>query len=99
MSIGAGSDLYNEIVIRGNSPGGVLWRLEGIEIPNPNHFGSMGNSGGAISMLSSSTLNNSDFYTGAFPAEFGNATSGIFDLNMRSGNNEKRESAIMVGAL
>lgn len=99
VSIGAGSDLYNEIVIRGNSPGGVLWRLEGIEIPNPNHFGSMGNSGGAISMLSSSTLNNSDFYTGAFPAEFGNATSGIFDLNMRSGNNEKRESAIMVGAL
>jgi len=99
VSIGAGSDLFNEIVIRGNSPGGVLWRLEGIEIPNPNHFGSMGNSGGAISMLSSSTLNNSDFYTGAFPAEFGNATSGVFDLNMRSGNNQKRESAFMIGAL
>lgn len=99
VSIGAGSDLFNEIVIRGNSPGGVLWRLEGIEIPNPNHFGSMGNSGGAISMLSSSTLNNSDFYTGAFPAEFGNATSGVFDLNMRSGNNEKRESSVMLGAL
>jgi len=99
VSIGAGSDLFNEIVIRGNSPAGVLWRLEGIEIPNPNHFGSMGNSGGAISMLSSSTLNNSDFYTGAFPAEFGNATSGVFDLNMRSGNNEKRESAVMIGAL
>ena len=99
VSIGAGSDLFNEIVIRGNSPGGVLWRLEGIEIPNPNHFGSMGNSGGAISMLSSSTLNNSDFYTGAFPAEFGNATSGVFDLNMRSGNNEKRESSFMLGAL
>lgn len=99
VSIGSGSDLYNEIVIRGNSPSGVLWRLEGIEIPNPNHFGSMGNSGGAISMLSSSTLNNSDFYTGAFPAEFGNATSGVFDLNMRSGNNEKRESSFMLGAL
>ena len=99
VSIGAGSDLFNEIVIRGNSPSGVLWRLEGIEIPNPNHFGQMGNSGGAISMLSSSTLSNSDFYTGAFPAEFGNATSGVFDLNMRNGNNEQREFSFMVGAL
>lgn len=96
---GGSSDLYNEIIVRGNSPRGVLWRLEGIEIPNPNHFASMGNSGGAISMLSSSTLSNSDFYTGAFPAEFGNATSGVFDLNMRNGNNEKREYAFMFGAL
>lgn len=99
VSTGSGYDLYNQIVIRGNSPSGILWRLEGIEIPNPNHFGSMGNSGGAISMLSSTTLNNSDFYTGAFPAEFGNATSGVFDLNMRSGNNQKRENSIMIGAL
>lgn len=99
VSIGAGADLFNEIIIRGNSPGGVLWRLEGIEIPNPNHFGQLGNSGGAISMLSSSTLSNSDFYTGAFPAEFGNATAGVFDLNMRNGNNQKREFAFMFGAL
>lgn len=96
---GGSSDLYNEIIVRGNSPRGVLWRLEGIEIPNPNHFGGMGNSGGAISMLSSSTLSNSDFYTGAFPSEFGNATSGVFDLNMRNGNNEKQEYAFMFGAL
>ncbi len=96
---GGSSDLFNEIIVRGNSPRGVMWRLEGIEIPNPNHFGSMGNSGGAISMLSSSTLSNSDFYTGAFPSEFGNATSGVFDLNMRKGNNEKNEYAFMFGAL
>ena len=99
VSASGGDDLLNEIVVRGNSPRGVLWRLEGIEIPNPNHFGSMGNSGGGISMLSSSTLSNSDFYTGAFPSEFGNATSGVFDLNMRKGNNEKREYALMVGIL
>lgn len=99
VSIGAGSDLYNEIVIRGNSPSGVLWRLEGVEIPNPNHFSTMGNSGGAISMLSSSTLTNSDFYTGAFPSEFGNALSGVFDLSMRTGNNENREYSFMLGAL
>lgn len=99
VAAGGGEDLFNEIIIRGNSPRGVLWRLEGVEIPNPNHFGQMGNSGGAISMLSSSTLANSDFYTGAFPAEFGNAISGVFDLNMRNGNNEKREYAFMLGAL
>lgn len=95
----AGDDLANEISIRGNSPKGIMWRLEGIEVPNPNHFGSAGGSGGGISMLSSSTLATSDFYTGAFPAEFGNATSGVFDMKLRNGNNEKREHAIMVGAL
>jgi len=58
VATGASDDLFNEIIIRGNSPSGVLWRLEGIEIPNPNHFGDIGNSGGAISMLSSSTLSN-----------------------------------------
>ena len=99
VATGGGEDILNEIVIRGNSPRGVLWRLEGIEIPNPNHFGSLGNSGGGISMLSSSTLSNSDFYTGAFPAEFGNALSGVFDLNMRNGNNEQREYSVMFGAL
>lgn len=99
VSTGGSDDLFNEIIIRGNSPSGVLWRLEGIEIPNPNHFGNLGSSGGAISMLSSTTLSNSDFYTGAFPAEFGNATSGAFDLSMRNGNNEKRERSFMAGAL
>ncbi len=99
VSVGAGSDLYNEIVVRGNSSAGILWRLEGIEVPNPNHFGELGSSGGAVSMLSSTTLSNSDFYTGAFPSEFGNATAGVFDLNLRAGNNEKRESSVMIGAL
>jgi hypothetical protein len=96
---GGSSDLFNEIIVRGNSPRGVLWRLEGIEIPNPNHFGGLGNSGGGISMLSSSLLASSDFYSGAFPAEFGNATSGVFDLNLRKGNNQKREYSFMLGIL
>ena len=99
VSLGGGEDLFNEIVVRGNSSKGMLWRLEGIEIPNPNHFGAAGSSGGAVSMLSGSVMSNSDFYTGAFPAEFGNATSGVFDLNMRKGNDEKAEYAFMLGAL
>lgn len=91
------NDNRNDIVIRGNSPLGLLWRLEGIEIPNPNHFGSIGATGGPISMLNSNQLAKSDFLTGAFPANFGNANSGVFDLQMRRGNNEKREHLLMFG--
>ncbi len=96
---GNGGDDQNAIVIRGNSPRGLLWRLEGIEIPNPNHFASEGASSGGISVLSANTLAKSDFYTGAFPAEFGNALSGAFDIKLRSGNNEKREYIFQAGIL
>lgn len=94
-----GGDQSNGIVVRGNSPTGVLWRLEGIEIPNPNHFGGLGSTGGAISMINANVLGTSDFYTGAFPAEMGNALSGVFDLNFRNGNSDKREHIFQVGAL
>lgn len=96
---GGGDDLLNEIVVRGNSPRGLLWRLEGIEIPNPNHFGDEGASGGGVSMLSASTLTRSDFFTGAFPAEYGNASSGVFDLFLRNGNTARTEYALQVGVL
>ena len=90
-------DQRNDIVIRGNSPLGLLWRLDGADIPNPNHFGTMGTTGGPISILNNNLLTNSDFYTGAFPAEYGNALSGVFDLKMRAGNNEKREYTGQMG--
>ena len=89
--VSSASDQRNDIVIRGNSPLGLLWRMEGVEIPNPNHFGSIGSSGGPISMINNNLLTNSDFYSGAFPAEFGNALSGAFDLRMRNGNNQTHE--------
>jgi len=91
------SDQRNDIIIRGNSPMGLLWRMEGVEIPSPNHFGSMGSTGGPISMLNNNVLTNSDFYTGAFPAEYGNALAGAFDLKLRNGNNEKHEFLGQVG--
>jgi hypothetical protein len=93
----AGSDQMNGIIIRGNSPNGLLFRLEGIPIPNPNHFGAMGSTSGPISMLNNNVLSNSDFFTSAFPAQYGNALSGIFDLGLRTGNNEKREFMGQVG--
>lgn len=93
----AGGDQVNDIIIRGNSPNGLLWRMEGINIPNPNHFGSLGTTGGPISMLNNNVLNNSDFFTAAFPAEYGNALSGTFDLRLRNGNNQKHEFLAQVG--
>lgn len=89
----------NNIAIRGNAPNGLLWRLEGVEIPNPNHFSSVGTSGGGVSILSGQLLANSDFSTGAFAAEYGNALSGVFDIKLRKGNDEKREYTFQLGVL
>ena len=91
------NDSRNDIVIRGNSPAGLLWRLEDIDLPNPNHFAENGTTGGPVSMLNNNVLRNSDFLTGAFPAEYGNALSGVFDLKMRNGNNEQFEHMFQVG--
>jgi CarboxypepD_reg-like domain/TonB-dependent Receptor Plug Domain len=85
------NDARNDIVIRGNSPTGVLWRMDGIDIPNPNHFGTLGSTGGPVTILNTNMLKNSDFITSAFPAQYGNALAGVFDLRMRNGNNEKYE--------
>ncbi|WP_157273901.1 TonB-dependent receptor [Pedobacter sp. BAL39] len=94
----AGGD-DNQIIVRGNSPKSLQWRLEGIEIINPNHFGNEGASGGAISMLNTTVLSTSDFYTGALPAEYSNASAGAFDLKFRKGNTDKREYALTIGVL
>lgn len=90
----------NAIIIRGNSPKGVSWRLEGVEIPNPNHFpGGNVAGGGVVTVFSSQLLSNSDFYTGAFPSEYGNALAGVFDMKLRNGNNEKQESTFQLGLM
>ncbi|MCU4174766.1 TonB-dependent receptor [Carboxylicivirga sp. N1Y90] len=88
----------NAIVIRGNAPKGILWRLEGVEIPAPNHLNGVNNGGGIETVFSVNMLDNSDFFTGAFPAEYGNATSGVFDIKFRNGNRDKRESAFQIGS-
>ncbi|NOQ74075.1 MAG: TonB-dependent receptor plug domain-containing protein [Crocinitomix sp.] len=91
------SDDRNDIIIRGNSPLGVLWRMDGIDIPSPNHFSTLGTTGGPISMLNINNLSNSDFFTSAWSADYGNALSGVFDLRLRNGNNAKREYLAQVG--
>lgn len=91
-------DSRNDIVIRGNSPIGVLWRMEGIPIPNPNHFATLGTTGGPVSALNTNLLKNSDFLTGAFPAEYGNANAGVFDIQLRSGNRDRYEFTAQLAA-
>jgi hypothetical protein len=93
------NDGNNAISIRGNAPVALLWRMEGVDIPNPNHFANVGTAGGGISILSSQLLTNSDFMTGAFSAEYGNALAGVFDLNLRKGNNEKPEYTVQASFL
>ena len=93
------NDSRNDIVVRGNSPSGLLWRLEDIDIPNPNHFAVAGSAGGPQSIINNKYLANSEFYTGAFPANYGNALGGVFDLKMRNGNNEKHERTFQLGIL
>ncbi len=96
---GGTDDVNNEIIIRGNSPKGLLWRVEGIEVASPNHFTDQGASSGSVSILSSNMLATSDFSTGAFAAEYGNALSGVFDIKLRKGNNQKREYAFRAGVI
>ncbi len=92
-------DSRNDIIVRGNSPLGVLWRVEGIDIPNPNHFAIAGSSGGPVSILNNKLMANSDFFTAAFPAEYGNSVAGVFDLKLRNGNNQKHEFSGQFGFL
>jgi len=92
-------DVNNEIVIRGNTPRGILWKLDGVEIPSPNHFSSEGTSSGGISMFSTQVISRSDFFTGAFAPEYGNATAGVFDIHLRNGNNETQENTVQAGLL
>lgn len=90
----------NGISIHGNSPQMLQWRVEGVEVPNPNHFAEITEAGGGVfTSLNGTVLANSDFLTGAMPAEFGNALSGAFDMKMRVGNNTKFEHAVQVGTL
>jgi hypothetical protein len=91
-------DLSNQIVIRGNSPNSMLWMLEGVQIPIPNHFYLEGWDAGYVSLLNTNMMGQSDFFTGAFPAEYGNTTSGVFDISFRNGNNTKREHTFEFGS-
>lgn len=97
--VSAPNDSRNDIVVRGNSPTGLLWRIDGIPVPSPNHFSTLGTTGSPVSALNPSVMGNSDFITSAFPAEYGNALGGVFDINFRKGNTDNYEYTVGVGAM
>jgi len=96
--VSAPNDSRNDIVVRGNSPTGLLWRVEGIPMANTNHFSTFGTTGGPVSALNTNLLKTSDFITGAFPAEYGNATAAVFDVEMRKGNSQTTEYTAQLSA-
>ncbi len=90
----------NGISVRGNNPDGLLWRIDGVEVPTPNHFANLTIAGGGLlTALSNQMMANSDFYTGAFPAEYGNASSGVFDIKLKNGNPNERQYSFQAGVL
>ena len=92
-----GIDNRNDIIVRGNSPTGMQWRIDDMEIPNPNHFAAVGTTGGPVTVLNNNLVTNSDFLTGAFPAQYGNTLAGVFDLKMRTGNTDKHQYWFEIG--
>ncbi|MEM9389523.1 MAG: TonB-dependent receptor [Bacteroidota bacterium] len=96
--VSAPNDSRNDIVVRGNSPVGLLWRIEGMPIATTNHFATLGTTGGPVNALNTNLLRTSDFLTGAFPAEYGNANAAVFDVNFRNGNRDKTEYTAQLSA-
>lgn len=96
--VSAPDDSRNDIVVRGNSPSGLLWRIEGLPVATVNHYNTLGSTGGPVSALNTNLLRTSDFITGAFPAEYGNANAAVFDVNFRNGNTDTYEFTGQVAA-
>ncbi|WP_373516025.1 carboxypeptidase regulatory-like domain-containing protein [Persicitalea sp.] len=104
--VATANDQANGLIIRGNNPNGMQWRLEGVEIVNPNHTSNAGTfsdratqTGGGVNILSTQLMGDSYFLTGAFPAEYGNALSGVMDMRLRKGNDEKQEFTAQAGLI
>lgn len=102
----AANDQANGLVIRGNSPTGTQWRLEGVEIVNPNHLSNAGTfsdrptqTGGGTNILSAQLMERADFLTGAFPAQYGNVLGGVMDVHLRKGNDQKHEFTGQAGLI
>lgn len=96
--VGSGVSFRNDIIIRGGGPSEATFYLDGVQIPTINHFATQGSSGGAVGILNADFISSVDFYSGAFPANRGNALSGIFEFTQKEGNKEKPRFRGSVGA-
>lgn len=102
----APDDGSNHISVRGNSPNSLVWRLEGVEIVNPNHLSNAGTAsdrpsltGGGFNLLSAQMMRNSSFLSGAYEAQYGNSIGGVMDINLRKGSVTKDEYTLQFGLI
>lgn len=88
----------NDLIVRGGAPSENRFYLDGIEIPNINHFATQGASGGPVSILNADLIREVQFYTGAFPADKGGALSSVMDIRLRDGNADDNSFKATLGA-
>ena len=88
----------NDIIIRGGAPNENRFYLDGIEVPNINHFATQGSSGGPVGLINVNFIREVEFYSGAFPSNRGNALSSVFDFTQIDGNPDKFESTFTLGS-
>ena len=88
----------NDIIIRGGAPNENRFYLDGIEVPNINHFATQGSSGGPVGMINVNFIREVDFYSGAFPSNRGNALSSVMEFKQKDGNSEKLAGTFTVGS-
>ena len=88
----------NDLIVRGGAPSENRFYLDGVEIPNINHFSTQGASGGPVGILNADLIREVNFYTGAFPADKGNALSSVLDFKLRDGDMERNSLKATLGA-
>ena len=96
--VASSSSFRNDIVVRGGAPNENRFYLDGIEVPNINHFATQGSSGGPVGMINVNFIREVDFYAGAFPANRGNALSSIIEFKQIEGNDEGLKGTFMLGS-
>lgn len=88
----------NDLIVRGGSPSENRFYLDGVEIPNINHFSTQGASGGPVGIINADLIREVNFYTGAFPADKGNSLSSVLDFKLRDGDMERNSLKATLGA-
>ena len=88
----------NDVIVRGGGPSENTFYLDGVEIPNLNHFATQGASGGPVGIINADFIREANFYSGAFPASKGNSLSSVLDFRLIDGNSERMKYRGAVGA-
>lgn len=96
--VGFTSPQRNDLIVRGGGPSENVFYLDGVEIPVINHFATQGSSGGAVGVINPDFVREINFYSGAFPANMGNALSSVMDIQQRDGSTDRLHTSMTIGA-